>query len=307
MSYGSTGSRPSPRREDAREKARTIREQRKKLEKRNRYLTLGIIALGSVAVIGIVAIVISSTFRSPAAGPLNMRSDGIVIGEGFTAVETSALRPGQAPIATVHEAGSEVIAIDLYIDYFSPLGASFQEANGSQLTTWVKSGAATLEIHPLAILDRVSQGTKYSSRAANAAACVANFSPNQFFTFHGKLLASQPAENSEGLSDKQLVALTVESKVDNATKIRGCIENQTFKTWVSEARDRALTGPLPTTSDVAAISTTPTIVVNGHVFTGQPNDAAAFSAFVLKAAGTSYNESSTPTPTPTPSDAVPTP
>ncbi len=307
MSFGSTGTGPNPRREDAREKARAIREQRRKLDKRNRYLTLGIIALGSVAVIGIVAIVISSTFRSPSAGPLNMRSDGIVIGEGFTALETGALRPGQTPIATVHEEGSEVIAIDLYIDYFSPLGASFQEANGSQLSTWVDTGAATLEIHPLAILDRVSQGTKYSSRAANAAACVANFSPNQFFSFHSSLLSSQPEENSEGLSDKQLVALTVEAKVDNATKIRGCIEGQSFKAWVADARDRALTGPIPTTGDVAAISTTPTVVVNGHVFTGQVNDSVAFSAFVLKAAGASYNQSSSPTPTPVPSETTPAP
>ena len=72
MTYASTGSSPNPRREDAREKARSIREQQKKLEKRNRLLTLGIIGLGSIAIVGIVAIVISSTFRDPSAGPLNI-------------------------------------------------------------------------------------------------------------------------------------------------------------------------------------------------------------------------------------------
>ena len=298
MTYESTGSSPNPRREDAREKARTIREQQKKLEKRNRLLTLGIIALGSVAVVGIVAIVISSTIRDPSSGPLNMRSDGIIIGEKFVAVETAAIRPGQQPIPTVRDAASEVIAVELYIDYFSPLGAAFEKANGSQITTWLQTGAVTLEVHPLAILDRVSQGTKYSTRAANAAACVANFSPDQFYTFHTKMLAAQPEENSAGLSDKELVALTVDSKVGNATKIRGCIENQTFKAWVGDARDRALTGPIPN-SDVSAISNTPTVIVNGHQYEGAANDPVAFSAFMVMAAGASFNESATSTPTPT--------
>ena len=298
MTYASTGSSPNPRREDAREKARSIREQQKKLEKRNRLLTLGTIGLGSIAVVGIVAIVISSTFRDPSSGPLNMRSDGIIIGEKFVAVETAAIRPGQQPIPTVRDAASEVIAVELYIDYFSPLGAAFEKANGSQITTWLQTGAVTLEVHPLAILDRVSQGTKYSTRAANAAACVANFSPDQFYTFHTKMLAAQPEENSAGLSDKELVALTVDSKVGNATKIRGCIENQTFRAWVGDARDRALTGPIPN-SDVSAISNTPTVIVNGHQYEGAANDPVAFSAFMVMAAGASFNESATSTPTPT--------
>jgi len=97
MTYESTGSSPNPR-EEAREKARTIREQQKQLEKRNRRLTLGTIVFGSIAVIGIVAIVISSSVRSPSSGPLNMRSDGIVIAEEFHAVQTGALRPGQLPV-----------------------------------------------------------------------------------------------------------------------------------------------------------------------------------------------------------------
>ena len=298
MTYESTGTSPNPRREDAREKARTIREQQKQLEKRNRLLTLGIIALGSIAVIGIVAIVITSTFRAPSSGPLNMRSDGILIGESFQAVETSALRPGQEPVATVPEPASETISIVLYIDYFSPLGAAFEEANGEQLTTWLETGAASLEVHPLAILDRVSQGTKYSSRAANAAACVANFSPNQFYGFHKRLLAAQPSEDSAGLSNKQLEALTIQAQVSESTKIRGCIEDLTFATWVSDARDRALTGPIPN-SDVTAISSTPTVIVNGHLYEGAPNDSVAFSAFMVRAVGSSFNESSTPTPTPT--------
>lgn len=301
MTYESTGN-PNPR-EEAREKARTIREQQKQLEKRNKRLTLGTIAFGSIAVIGIVAIIIGSTVRSPSSGPLNMRSDGILIGEQFHAVETAALRPGQMPVPSVRDPEGEVIAIELYVDYFSPLAAAFEEANGEQIATWVESGAATLEVHPLAILDRVSQGTKYSTRAANAAACVANFSPNQFYGFHSRLLASQPDENSAGLTDTQLIALTIQAQVSESTKIRGCIENQTFKAWVNDARERALTGPIPNTN-VTAISSTPTVILNGQRYEGAPNDSVAFAAFFVRAAGSSFNENSTSTPTPTPTPSV---
>lgn len=303
MTYESTGSSSNSRREEAREKARAIREQHKKLEKRNLRMIRGIIFFGSVAVIGAIAIVIASTVRTPSVGPRNMGSDGIVIGAGFIATETGAIQPGRSPVATVHDEGSDVIAISIYIDYFSPLGNEFQEANGEQLSSWVDSGAATLEVHPLAILDRVSQGTKYSSRAANAAACVANFAPDQFYAFHARLLEHQPKENSGGLSDEELVKLTVQSKVSNATKIRGCIQQQTFQTWVVDAKERALTGPIPN-SDLGAISSTPTVLVNGVAYDGAPNDAVGFAAFVVQAAGTAFNENSTPTPTPTPTPAA---
>ena len=263
----------------------------------------GIIFFGTIAVFGVVAIVILSTNRVPAAGPLNMRSDGIVIGEGFKAVPSGAVLPGQDPIPTRHDGDSEVITIDLYVDYFNPLSGAFQEANGKQLATWVESGAATIEVHPLAILDRVSAGTKYSSRAANAAACVANFSPDQFFKFHEMLLANLPEENTGGLTDDELVSLTVNSKVKNATKISGCIEDQTFMSWVSDAKDRALRNSIQNT-DLGPISSTPTIIVNGLQFEGAMNDPAAFSAFVLLAAGASFNENSTPSPTPTPVPSV---
>lgn len=301
MTYESAQNRSNPRREEAREKARIIREQHKKLEKRNARLIRGIVFFGTIAVAGAVAIVILSTTHDPAPGPLNMRSDGIVIGEGFKAVETGAVLAGGEPVPTVHEGDPNIIVIDLYIDYFNPLSGAFQEANGTQVATWVESGAATIEVHPLAILDRVSEGTRYSSRSANAAACIANFSPDQYFKFHGLLLENLPEENTGGLTDDQLVALTVKSNVGNATKIRGCIHDQTFISWVADATDRALRNGIQNT-DLPPISNTPTVIVNGLQYEGAMNDPAAFSAFVIQAAGTSFNENSTPSPTPNPSE-----
>ncbi len=311
MSYESTGRfhHPNSRRHEAREKARAIREAHKKQDKRTRLIVQFTVILFTVAAIGIIALVLVTSMRPAGPGPRNMLSDGIVLGKGAVAQTTQALKAGQEPVATVAAKDSDVIAIRLYVDYFCSLCGQFEKTNGDQLASWLDSGTATIEVHPIAILDRVSQGTKYSTRAANAAACVANFSPDQYFAFHQALFAQQPAENTVGLTDEQLIALTVTAKVGSASAVSDCITGQTFKSWVANAKDRALTGPIPN-ADVTSITGTPTVIVNGLKYPGAVNDAEAFAAFVVKAAGTSFSEnatsSATSTATPTPG-ATPTP
>jgi protein-disulfide isomerase len=301
MSYPGTGNYPdvNSRRDEAREKARAIREAHKKQDKRTRGIVQATVALFSVAVLGIVAIVVLSSMRTDGPGPLNMRSDGIEITKGFVATTTPAIQPGADPVPTVHDPESDVISIRVYTDYFCTLCGQFEKVNGSQLDDLLNSGAATVEVHPIAILDRVSQGTKYSTRAANAAACVANFAPDQFYDFHHLLFAKQPEENSPGLTDEELVGLALTAKAASFASVKDCITEQTFRSWVTDSRDRALTGPLPD-ADIESITGTPTIIVNGFKYPGAINDAKAFASFVVKAAGATFTENSTATPTPTP-------
>jgi protein-disulfide isomerase len=304
MSYSGRGAFPDPasRRNEAREKARAIREAHKKQDKRTRTIVQATIGLFAVAVIGIVAIVLLSGTRSDGPGPRNMQSDGIEISKDFVALTTPAIPSGAKPIATVHELGSDVISIRIYTDYLCALCGEFEKVNGSQLVDWLASGTATVEVHPVALLDPVSQGSKYSTRAANAAACVANFAPDQFYAFHQQLFAAQPEENSPGLTDDQLIAIAITAKVDAIGPVKSCIADETFRSWVADARDRALTGPLPD-ADIESITGTPTIIVNGLKYPGAINDAEAFAAFVVKAAGATFNENSTATPTPEPTAA----
>jgi len=307
MSFGSTDGQlgagqpgGNQRRDDAREKAKSIREQHRKQERKTRLIVQSTVILFSVALIGIVALILITSIRPVGPGPLNMRSDGILIGEGFVAAQTAATRAGQDPLPTVRDDDSDVIAIDLYVDYFCTICGAFEEANGEQIATWVESGAATVEIHPLAILDRVSQGTKYSTRAANAAACVANYSPDAFFAFHTALFDNRPKENTVGLSDAKLIDLATKAKATRIASISDCITEQKFKVWVADAKDRALTGPIPN-ADIDAVTSPPTVIVNGVKYTGAANDSAAFSKFVVQAAGTAFNEDSVPSPSPSPS------
>ncbi len=302
LSYGTSGDSrltKNEKRDAAREKARVLREQQKKKDRRTKWILQGGIILASLAVIAIVTLVIINSVKPAGPGPRNMASDGIQINEGFIATETPAIQPGDEPVPNVRDEDAGVLDIQIFVDYLCPICGQFEATNGDYIASLLENGGTTLEIHPIAILDRLSQGTRYSTRAANAAACVADFSPNQFYAFDGLLFANQPAENTAGLSDDELVALTVEAGVLEPDDVASCIRNQTFKSWTAAATARALNGPIPN-SNVAQVTGTPTVIVNGLKYEGAINDLASFQAFVLQAAGTTFNENSTPTPTPSP-------
>lgn len=291
------------KREAAREKARVLREEQKKKDRRNKWLLQGGIILGAVAVVAIIALILTTALKPAGPGPLNMASDGIQINKGGVATVTAALKADQDPIPNERDEAAGEVNIQMYVDYLCPICGQFEATNMDYIESLLDNGGTTVEIHPISILDRASQGTKYSTRSANAAACVANYAPDQFLDFHKLLFANQPAENTSGLSDEELIALTKDAGVEKASQIASCVTDLQFKSWVAVSTNRALNGPIPN-SNVDKVEGTPTIIVNGLKYTGAINDPAAFQAFVVQAAGADFNDStSTPTPTPTPTVA----
>ncbi|MFC6357030.1 DsbA family protein [Luethyella okanaganae] len=297
---GSNEPRPTrnQRREAAREKARQLREEQRKKDRRNKFLLQGGIGLAAIAIVAMVALIIMNSIRPAGPGPANMASDGILIGEGMQTVETTALKAGEEPLPSKPDETGTVADIRVYVDYLCPFCGRFERANSNQIKQWVDSGAATVEIHPISILTSKSAGTQYSLRSANAAACVANYSPNDFFAFNSALFVDQPAEGSPGLSNEEIKGKVKDAGVKSTTAIDKCIDDMTFKSWASDVTERALSGPIPN-SEVKAVTGTPTVLVNGKQYTGALDDPKEFAAFVLQAAGETYS-TSTPTPTPTP-------
>ena len=220
MSYGTSGDSrltKNEKREAAREKARTLREDQKKKDRRTKFILQGSIIVASLAIIAIIALVVVNSIKPAGPGPANMASDGIQLSQGAIATETPGLAAGEDPIPNERDDASGTIDIQMYVDYLCPICGQFEATNGDYISSLLDNGGATVEIHPIAILDRLSQGTKYSTRSVNAAACVADQSPNQFLDFHNLLFANQPAENSTGLSDDEIVQLTVQAKVQSAS------------------------------------------------------------------------------------------
>ena len=301
MTIGGPGdSHPSKnqRRDAAREKATQLREEQKKKDRRNKVFLQGGIAVAAIAIIAIVALIIMNSIRPPSPGPANMASDGILIGAGMAAVTTSALQPDANPVASVPDSTGTIADIRVYVDYLCPLCGQFEKTNGEQISGWVDSGAATVEIHPVSILTSKSAGTQYSLRAANTAACVANYSPNDFYAFNAEMFVDQPTEGTAGWSDDELKAVVKSSGVSTAvSRINSCIDKKTYKSWVLAATDRALAGPIPNAA-IPAITGTPTVLVNGKQYVGARDDPKEFAAFVLVALNAT-STTSTPTPEPT--------
>jgi len=273
-------------REHAREQAHQMRQDEKKRARRRRYALRGGIGLALITAATAVALVISQQSTSAGTGPLNMASDGILLGgDGgtVTAASTPALTAGAQPVATDQTTLSAKANIAIYIDYLCPYCGQFEATNAAQIATWVTAGTASVELHPISILDTSSLGQKYSTRAANAAACVANYDPNSFLSVNTALFANQPAENTGGMTDAQLQAV-IEGAGVNDPKIAPCITERTFGSWVTAASGRALGGPLAN-ADIPKVTGTPTVLVNGASYKGSLTDANAFETFVMTQSG----------------------
>jgi len=303
---------PRERRDAVREKAQQVHVR----QSRARAIRTATIATAVVAVVAVAAVVVTWVVSSAASRPLlkpaNVTNDGFhvtqVTGVGImtdtsesgdatpSAAATPTAEATPDPSATPTD--RPAVDIRVYVDYLSTGSRAFQLANVQQLSEWVSQDAATLSYYPVAMLTAKSNGTKYSLRAASAAACVATYSPDDFFAFNNALLSQQPDVESDGLTDSELAALAIASGADDPKVVRDCIEEQAFATWAKDATDRALKG-LPDTDDVA-LTGTPMILVNGSPYVGALDDPKEFAQFVLTIASDAYYKQTGETPSPTP-------
>jgi protein-disulfide isomerase len=296
---GADGPSKKDRREEAREHARLLREEAKRKARTRRWIMQGSIGVVIVAVLAVVALVIVNSIPQgqTSAGPKNMISNGIVLTSTTKAVRTPALQPGATPIATSQPDTTTKAYITVYVDYQCPYCQEFETANTTQIGQWLDAGIAQVEIHPLAMLDASSNGTKYSSRAMNAAACVANYKPDVYFAVNTALFKDQPAENTNGLTNAKILSI-LKGAGASSSDITTCVNNNKFSSWVAASTTRSLTKPLANSS-VAKVSGTPTVIVNGQQYNGSLTDASTFASFVESAVSASAS-TATPTPTPTP-------
>ncbi|WP_106816794.1 DsbA family protein [Microbacterium timonense] len=317
----SSNAASSERRDAVREKAQQVKAR----QSRARVIRRTALAVAVAAVVAIVAVVVTWTVSSSASRPMMSPANGVDDGFMVTGVQglgvasepadpegapqgeagptPTPTEAAPAPTPTPTETENPAVDIRVYVDYLSTGSREFQLANMKQLSEWVDDGAATLSYYPVAMLTAKSNGTKYSLRAAGAAACVAQNSPDYFFAFNDALLREQPDVNTDGHSDEELAALATATGLDHSTIVKACILNQTYASWAKTATERALK-ELPGTDGIA-LTTTPMVLVNGTQYVGKLDDPKEFAQFVLTIASDSYYKAS-PTPTPT-TTATPTP
>lgn len=228
------------RREAAREKARQLREEQQRRERRTRVLTIG----GLVAAVAVLAVAVTVIIGNSGSDDL----DSVAAPAGVTDNGGIPVSGGAAG-ATVADGA---VRLDIYSDYMCPICGQFEQTNEQDLTTLANDPDVAVVYHPVSILDRASSGTQYSTRAANAAAVVADKDPENFVAFHEALYANQPEENSEGLTDEQIAQIAVGAGVPQS--VADTFASHTFFDWVTAATDRA---------SADGMTGTPTIHING--------------------------------------------
>ncbi len=256
---------------EAREKARLIREAQLKKDKRNKLLIGWGIVVAVVAILAVVALVVTTTMRqnAPIADQGPTPANGNVHGgitllantdvaklDAATVDAASVGEPPQTAPAEVVAPGAEAeagkpVKVVLYVDFICPVCKNFEAQYNEQLTSLRNEGKISVEYRALGFLDNRSS-TNYSSRAANAAACVVNESPEKYAEFVDSLFANQPAEGSAGISDNDLKKMATDI---GAKPIDTCVDEKTYRPFVKF-----------TTKEAAAIGVTgtPTVFVDGQ-------------------------------------------
>ncbi len=176
--------------------------------------------------------------------------------------DSAVINPDTGAIAV----GDGDQTMDTYIDFMCPVCNQFEQAYGEAIQGLVTDGTITLNIHPISILDRASQGTEYSTRAANAMYCVAAADGTAAVPFMQAMFANQPEEGSTGLTNDQILSI---AELAGVTGIDACVNDGEYSGFVT-----AMTEKTPVAPGASGIGT-PTIAINGEVIANSTLPAPA--------------------------------
>jgi protein-disulfide isomerase len=212
--------------------------------KRNLAIQLGLTAIVVIFAVALVLYIVMGHDKKTGSG------------------ETQAVRV--ASNSLIKKDGSEepkaVLAI--YEDFQCPHCRDFEKAFSSTISKLIDSGAVAADYYMVAILNSRANDN-YSTRAANAAYCVADESKEAFTRFHSALFAMQPEEGAGGAPDNARLIETAR-QAGAAGSVPGCINSGKYNKMVDGL------------AAAAKITATPTIKLNGEeISPSTPDDLIA--------------------------------
>ncbi len=223
---------PGSRRQQLRfEQERAAKEQR--VRKVVSYIALGV---------GAVALIAGLAWAAISSGAFAPKPAGVGVNADYTVMAGKVDAP---------------VVVDVYQDFICPYCGDFERANSADLVALVSSGQAAVRIHPMNFLDDASQGTKYSSRAANALVTTAKAEPDKMLAMNAALYSQQPEEGTPGLTDAEIATLAQQAGVSQAT-----IDSFAKLSYVGFANSSTAA------AFTDGIERTPTVLINGKPFTG---------------------------------------
>lgn len=262
----------------AREKAALMRENEKKKRTRRRiagWITAGVSVLAVVAIASFVVYSNNANkMEVSASSASNMKTDGVILTSPTDVVKNTGynLKSGK-PVSSKDELkNSKVPNIEIYVDYACPHCAEFEETNSAYLTSVLESGRATVEIKPVVVLN-----LPLSFQGGNAAACIADYTPEKFWDFHTQLF-KQDSENGSVTSNLKTVLKNLDFNSEERAKVNSCVDSDVYKNWLTGATVNALNR---TDNGEKVVTGTPTILVDGFKYNYGPDNFQTFMERVL--------------------------
>lgn len=211
--------------------------------KRNLLIQIGLTSIVVIFAVGLVLYIVLGSDKPSAdeARAIRVASGDVINKDGTTPPEPKAV-------------------LSLYEDFLCPACGNFERQFGPTISKLIDSGAVAADYHMVSILD--ARGDGYSSRAGNAAYCVADESIDAFRRFHSALYTAeiQPQEGSGSYPDNaRLIELARQAGA--AGSVPDCVNSGRYLKMV-----QGMAG-------AAGITATPTIRINGEDYRPTTPDA----------------------------------
>ena len=142
--------------------------------KRNLAVQIGLTAIVVIFAVALVLYIVMNKEDKPASG------------------EAKSIRVTSAELIKKDGTDEPKAVLSMHEDFLCPACGNFEKQFGPTVNKLIDSGAVAADYYMVSILDR--QGDGYSTRASNAAYCVAEESTDAFRRFHAALYAQQPEE-----------------------------------------------------------------------------------------------------------------
>jgi protein-disulfide isomerase len=185
----------------------------------------------------------------------------IVISHDKKTAATAARSVRVTSSKLVTQDGKPKAVITFYEDFLCPACGNFERAFGPTVSNLIDTGAIAADYYMVGLLSR-PQNDDYSSRAGNAAYCVADESVDAFRRFHTALYTKeiQPSETGTTFpNNAKLIEIAREAGV--VGKVPDCVNSGKYTKMV----DGLATS--------AGIHATPTVRINGQDYQWSTPDA----------------------------------
>ena len=172
-----------------------------------------------------------------------------------------AIRVTSSKLVTKDGSKDPKAVVSFYEDFLCPACGNFERGFGPTVSKMIDSGAIAADYYMTGLLSR-PQNDEYSSRAGNAAYCVADESIDAFRRFHTALYTKdiQPSETGTTFPDNaKLIEIAREAGV--VGKVPDCIKNGKYTPMVDGL------------ATAAGIHATPTVRINGQDYQWSTPDA----------------------------------